>query len=304
MTLGLPQSMVLDLPKLRIFVAVARNGSFTRAADALDLRQPTVSQQIQVLEQGLRTRLFDRRGRATVLTPGGVALLSYAERILTLAEEAQAATREAAGLATRTLRLGAGNTLATYILPDLLARLQWERPDVLVQITVGNTDQLLDAVLDGRVELALVGSPIDDHRLSIHPFIHDKLVVIVPPDELWKTRQSLAFADLRDQTLLMREAGSALQVSVVALLRQHDVEPAHTITLGNLEAIKRSVEVGLGVAIVPAIAVRREVQSGALLTLELHEVHDERSFNYVYRRGQALSPAARVFAALVAKPFE
>ncbi len=304
MTIVIPQSLVLDLPKLRIFVAVARTGSFTRAAEALELRQPTVSQQIQVLEHGLHTQLFNRKGRTTVLTPGGTALLGYAERILALAEEAQTATHEAGGLASRTLRLGAGNTLATYILPDLLARLQWERPDVLVQITVGNTNQLLDAVLDGRVELALVGSPIDDERLSVHPFIHDQLVVIVPPDDTLTSRPSLAVADLRDQTLLMREAGSALQVSVMALLREHGVEAAHTITLGNLEAIKRSVEVGLGVAIVPEIAVRREVQSGALYALALHDVHDERSFNYVYRRGHVLSPPARVFAALVAKPFE
>jgi DNA-binding transcriptional LysR family regulator len=304
MTAAIPQALVLDLPKLRIFVAVARTGSFTRAAELLQLRQPTVSQQIQVLETGLRTRLFDRRGRVTVPTAGGVALLGYAERILALADEAQAATREAAGLAARTLRLGAGNTLATYILPDLLARLQWERPDVLVQITVGNTDQLLDAVHDARVELALVGSPIDDDQLSVHPFIHDTLVVIVPPDPPWQERRQFGLAELRDQTLLVREEGSALQASVTALLRHHTIEPAHTITLGNLEAIKRSVEVGLGIAIVPAIAVRREVQSGALIALTLDEVESERSFNYVYRRGQGLSPAARVFAALVAKPFE
>ena len=301
---AVPPAIALDLPKLRIFVAVARTGSFTRAAEAMELRQPTVSQQIQVLEHSLRTRLFDRRGRTTVLTPGGTALLLYAERILALAEEAQTATREAAGLASRTLRLGAGNTLATYILPDLLARLQWERSDVLVQITVGNTDQLLDAVVDGRVELALVGSPITDARLNVHPFIHDELVAIVPPDAPWQTRTRLALADLRDQTMLVREVGSALQASVKALLIEHGVEPAHTITLGNLEAIKRCVEVGLGVAIVPEIAVRREAQAGSLLALPLDEVQDERSFNYVYRHGHSLSAPARVFAALIVKPFE
>src|SRR5688500_13072528 len=132
------QPLLLDLPKLRMFVAVARAGSFTAAAEQLQLRQPTVSQQIQVLEHGLRTPLFDRLGRSIRITPAGAALLTYAERILELAAEAQTATREAAGLEARTLRLGAGNTLATYILPDMLARLRWERPEVLVQITVGN----------------------------------------------------------------------------------------------------------------------------------------------------------------------
>jgi DNA-binding transcriptional LysR family regulator len=103
--------MILDLPKLRIFAAVARTGSFTRAADELDLRQPTVSQQIQVLERSLRTPLFDRMGRRVQLTAAGAALLPYAERLLALAIEAETATREAAGLSARTLRLGAGNRL-------------------------------------------------------------------------------------------------------------------------------------------------------------------------------------------------
>jgi DNA-binding transcriptional LysR family regulator len=296
--------LLLDLSRLRIFVAVARSGSFTRAAEELDLRQPTVSQQIQVLERGLRTRLFERLGRGIALTAAGTTLLSYAERILELVEEAQAATREAAGLALRTLRLGAGNTLATYILPDLLARLRWEQPDVVVQITVGNTEQLIDAVLDQRVELALVGSPILDDRLAVHPFLRDELVVIAPPDRPWAGRTGIGLAELRTQTLLVREPGSALQASLHEILQSYGVEPEHTITLGNLEAIKRSVEAGLGVSIVPEIAVRREVQSGALHALAIAERLDERSFNYIYRHDRALSPPARIFAALVEKPFE
>lgn len=295
---------LLDLSRLRIFVAVARSGSFTRAAEELSLRQPTVSQQIQVLERGLRTRLFERLGRGIELTTAGTALLGYAERILELVDEAQAATREAAGLALRTLRLGAGNTLATYILPDLLARLRWERLDVVVQIIVGNTEQLIDAVLDHRVELALVGSPILDDRLSIHPFLRDELVAIAPPDEPWSSRTSIRLDELRSQTLLMREPGSALQASLQEILRVHEVEPEHTITLGNLEAIKRSVEAGLGVSIVPEIAVRREVQTGALHALSIAEQLEERSFNYIYRHDRVLSPPARIFAALLEKPFE
>jgi DNA-binding transcriptional LysR family regulator len=296
--------LLLDLSRLRIFVAVARTGSFTRAAEELDLRQPTVSQQIQVLERGLRTRLFERLGRGIQLTTAGTALLGYAERILELVDEAQAATREAAGLAHRTLRLGAGNTLATYILPDLLARLRWEQPDVVVQITVGNTNQLIDAVIDHRVELALVGSPIMDNRLAIHPFLRDELVVIVPPDRPWTGRTTIALEEMWSHTLLMREPGSALQASLREILRLHEVEPEHTITLGNLEAIKRSVEAGLGISIVPEIAVRREVQVGTLQALTITNQLDERSFNYIYRHDRVLSPPARIFAALVEKPFE
>ena len=296
--------MPLDLDKLRIFVAVARAGSFTRAADLLDLRQPTVSQQIQALERDLRTPLFDRLPRSVRPTAAGETLLAYAERLLTLAEEAQAATREAAGLAARTLRLGAGNTLATYILPDLLARLRWEHPEIIVQITVGNTDQLLDAVLDTRAELALVGSPVADDRLAIHPFMQDQLVAIVPPDSRWAGETGVALAALAGETLLVREQGSALQAAVADLLRERGVMPERTITLGNLEAIKRSVEAGLGVAVVPEIAVRRELEDRMLHVLTIDDVRDVRSFNYVHRRDRPLSPAGRIFVELLHKPFE
>lgn len=296
--------MPLDLGKLRIFVAVARAGSFTRAADLLDLRQPTVSQQIQALERDLRTPLFDRLPRSVRPTAAGETLLAYAERLLTLAEEAQAATREAAGLAARTLRLGAGNTLATYILPDLLARLRWEHPEIVVQITVGNTDQLLDAVLDTRAELALVGSPVADDRLAIHPFMQDQLVAIVPPDSRWAGETGVALAALAGETLLVREQGSALQAAVADLLRERGVMPERTITLGNLEAIKRSVEAGLGIAVVPEIAVRRELEDGTLHALTIDDVRDVRSFNYVYLRDRLLSPAGQIFVELLRKPFE
>ncbi|MDP9311350.1 MAG: LysR family transcriptional regulator [Chloroflexota bacterium] len=296
--------MILDLPKLRIFAAVARASSFTRAADDLDLRQPTVSQQIQVLERGLRTPLFERMGRRVQLTPAGEALLPYAERLLALAGEAETATREAAGLAARTLRLGVGNTLATYILPDLLARLRWERPDVIVQVQVGNTEQLIAAVVDHRVELALVGAPLSHPLLAIHAFLRDALVVIVPPDDEWAERRAIGLGELQSRPLLQREEGSALQASVNELLRDHGIVPERTITLGNLEAIKRSVEAGLGVAIVPELAVRREVRADMLRALPFGDVQLRRVFNYIHQRDRNPTPAAQVFIDLLHKPFE
>ncbi|HEY0603908.1 MAG TPA: LysR family transcriptional regulator [Herpetosiphonaceae bacterium] len=296
--------MILDLPKLRIFAAVARTGSFTRAADELDLRQPTVSQQIQVLERSLRTPLFERMGRRVQLTAAGAALLPYAERLLALATEAETATREAAGLSARTLRLGAGNTLATYVLPDLLARLRWERPDVVVQVQVGNTEQLIAAVVDNRVELAVVGAPLSHPALAIHAFLRDDLVMIMPPDDEWAERRAISLAELQSRTLLLREEGSALQATINELLRERGIVPERTITLGNLEAIKRCVEAGLGVSVVPELAVRREIADDTLRALPLADVQLRRTFNYVYSRDRTLSPAAQIFIELLEKPFE
>src|SRR5579864_801671 len=133
----------MDLHKLRIFVTIARLGSFTRAAERLYMTQPTVSQQLAMLEQAIGASLIERDTRHLRLTTAGETLLPYAERLLALADEATEATRAAAGLADRTLRLGVGHTLATYLLPEVLSRYRMLYPDYVVRISVGNTTELL-----------------------------------------------------------------------------------------------------------------------------------------------------------------
>lgn len=293
---------MLDLQKLRMFVAAAQTRSFTRAAEQLDLTQPTVSQQIQTLERELGLALFERLGRGIELTVAGRALLPHAEQMLALEQTAETAVRAAAGLHERTLLLGVGNTLATYILPDLLQRFGWEHPEFAVQISIGNTEQLLAHVLAGASELALVGSPLDHTHLTIIPFLRTNLVVIVSPDDPWADRSSITLRELAGRRMLVREAGSALQAATTDLLAAAQVQPQQPIVLGNLEAIKRSVEVGLGVALVPAMVVRREVSAGRLRQLNVAERSTTRVYNVVHHRDRQTTAAARAFLALVQKP--
>src|SRR5690349_14361771 len=161
---------MIDLHKLRIFATVARLSSFTRAADALHMTQPTVSQQLAILEATLGTPLIERDTRHLRLTPAGTVLLTYADKLLAMTAEASEATRAAAGLADRTLRLGAGHTLATYLLPDLLSRYRTQFPQRLARITVGNTAELLELVASDTAELALVGSPAEHAKVIVTPF--------------------------------------------------------------------------------------------------------------------------------------
>ncbi|HEY1016872.1 MAG TPA: LysR family transcriptional regulator [Herpetosiphonaceae bacterium] len=293
---------MLDLQKLRMFVAAAHTRNFTRAAEQLDLTQPTVSQQIQTLERELGVQLFERLGRGIELTAAGRALLEPAEQMLALERAAEHAVRTAAGLHERTLHLGVGNTLATYILPDLLQRFGWEHPEFEVQIVTGNTDQLLDQVMSGQIELALVGSPLEHQQMRIVPFLRTELVVIVAPDDPWAERQSVALADLAGRRMLVREAGSALQAATADLFQAAGAAPAQRMVLGNLEAIKRSVEVGLGVALVPAMVVRREVAAGQLRQLVLEGARVVRVYNVIHHRDRHTTRAAAMFLALLQKP--
>jgi DNA-binding transcriptional LysR family regulator len=290
----------MDIPKLRIFATVAKVGNFTRAAELLYLTQPTVSQQIAALEAQVGASLIDRLPRRLKLTPAGEALLPYAEQILALADAGAEAARAAAGLAGRTLRLGAGHTLATYLLPDLLSRYRELHPGRLVRISVGNTAELLGLVASDAVELALVGSPAEHAKVLVTPFMHDRLVVIVAPDDPWAARSSVDLADLRslvggagEGVLLTREPGSALHASVERLLGPATLASDRVILLGETEAIKRSVEAGLGVALVQEIAVEREVAAGNLVALALYGGDDTRTYAYARRSGRDLSEPAR-----------
>lgn len=285
-------AMTLDLHKLSIFAAVARHMSFTRAATYLHMTQPTVSQQLAILEAQFGTPLIDRDTRRLRLTPAGEALLPYAEKLLSLSQEALEAAHEAAGLADRTLRLGVGHALAIYLLPGVLSRYKSLYHGYPVRISVGNTEQLLALVASEAVELALVGSPAEHPDMVVTPFQHDHLVVIVAPGDAWAGRDHVSLLELHERTLLTREPGSALHASVERLLGTAHLERESVIQLGETEAIKRSVEAGLGVALIQGMAIEREVSAGYLCALRLLDADDTRTYAYVHRRSRTLSSAA------------
>lgn len=291
--------MSLDLHKLEIFAAVARLMSFTRAADQLHMTQPTVSQQLAMLEAQIGTALIERDTRRLRLTAAGEALLPYAERLLTVSNEAIEAARAAAGLADRTLRLGVGHTMAIYLLPKLLSQYQTLHSGHHVRISVGNTAELLLAVATETADLVLVGSPAEHPDVIVTPFMHDRLVVIVAPSDAWADRAEIALDELRERILLTREPGSALHATVERLLGAAILASESVIQLGETEAIKRSVEAGLGVALIQGIAVEREVAAGNLRALRLIGGDDSRTYAYAQRRGHTLSSAAEAFIALL-----
>ena len=290
---------LLDTSKLQTFVAIVQEGSFTKAAERLNLTQPTVSQQIALLEKQLGTALFVRQPRSLHLTEAGKTLLGYAERILALNQDAIQHTLAAAGLAERTLRLGVGHTLAIYLLPDLLGRLRERQPDLQIRIQVGNTAGLLAATADGHVDLALVGSPAQHPQLVIEPFMNDRLVVILPPDDPWSKRDGATLDDLRTRHLITRENGSALHAHVRSLFGAEHLSSDQVTILGETEAIKRSVEAGLGIALVQEIAVQREVAQGSLIAIPLQEADDRRTYNIASHKSQPRTEAMSLLLELL-----
>lgn len=305
----------LDLQKLQIFCEVARQRSFTRAAEALYLTQPTVSQQIQALESRMKVRLFERLAKEVYLTEPGQVLYNKAAALLHLAEDIELSVREAAGISAGKLVLGVGVTLATYVLPELLRRFNssYKLPNgqqttlhgfspVKFDISLGNSETLAHKLLKNEVDIALLGSPLEPHPLlEMHPFLEDKLILVVSPEDSWcaEGRQSVNLSEIGNRPLLIRERGSALQAFVSRMLDVGHVQPEQYLVMANLEAIKRSVEIGLGVAIVPALSVKRELENQRLYAVNIEGVDVGRTFIYAHHKDKEMTRPAKVFLELV-----
>jgi DNA-binding transcriptional LysR family regulator len=293
--------MILDLHKVHIFLTVAQHQHFTRAAEALQMAQPSVSQQINMLEQALGVQLIDRSTRHFRLTDAGQILLQYAERLLLLASEAQNAVQVQAGAMRETLKLGVGHTLATYLLPGVLNDYRHHYPQYKVRLTVGNTTALLNKTASGEIDLALVGSPAEHNDLVVESFMQDRLVVIVGTADPWMGRQSVSVAELSERVFLTREPGSALYASVSQIVGQDMLNRDETILLGETEAIKRSVELGLGVALIQQIAIEREQQQGRLHAIRLSGIDDHRTYLVASRKQYRHMPAASAFMEILTR---
>ncbi len=291
---------MINLRKLRIFQAVANSGNFTRAAEELYMSQPAVTQNIHGLEQSLGVPLFERLGRRIDLTPAGQALLPYVSRIDALLEEAVATTREAGGLASRTLRLGAGDTVATYILPDLIRTFSKRRPHATLHLVVGNTERVMAAILENEVEVAIWARQ-EPHPMLVHqPFITVPMVVVTRNDDPIARLERIPARLLAGRRLLLRGHGSAIRAFIDEVLRSAGLESAEIVEMDNLEAIKLTVEAGYGVTIAPAFAVSREVSSGSLAAVPLSDASAQLSVFCVYHADRRLSQLATTFIELLA----
>jgi LysR family transcriptional regulator, low CO2-responsive transcriptional regulator len=289
----------LDLHKLDIFLTIARHKSFTRAAEALIMTQPTISQQLATLEATLGTQLIDRTTRQLRLTDAGRVLQEQGEALMTQAEALVNAVHSAAGIARQTLRLGVGHTLATYLLPNLLSRFRQSHPEYRVRLAVGNTAELLTQIANQELDLALVGSPVQHSAVLSQPFMQDRLVVIVARDDPWVQQSSIPLEMLLTRVFLTREPGSALYATVARLLGEEKLTGDEVILLGETEAIKRSVELGLGVALIQEIAIKREVEQGRLYAIPLRDADDTRTYLVAHGKQIALKPPAQDFIALL-----
>ena len=282
--------------RLRVFQTVAKHLNFSRAAEELLLTQPAVTQQIKALEDELNVALFDRGGGRIQLTPGGRALLPYAERMKVLAEEAVQAVAAAYGEQSGVLALGASQTIAQYLLPAMIAGFRKRYPKVLVTALSGNTDAMLEALVAGRIALALIEGPEHRKDLQVEPFMEDQLVLVVPAGHEW-AGEDVSLEMLRKEPLLLREFGSGSRRVLEQALALRGLKAGDlniSMEFDSTEGQLSAVEAGLGVTFVSRWAVRNQLTLRTLKVASTRDLQLTRSFSLA--RASGPEPAGNIAA--------
>lgn len=290
----------MNLNQLTIFHAVAERLSFTRAAEDLHLTQPGISKHIAALEEYYGTRLFDRLGKRVSLTQAGEILHRATAGMVSLLREADARIEDLKGLAGGRLHLGAGVTIAAYLLPELLTRFRQQAPDVELAVQTAFGGQIVEQVLAATLELGLVGHYVPDQRLAVLPFLKEPLVLITSPQHRWAHEGSPVRPDqLAGETFLLSKRGSGTWRHVAAFLAEAGVTLSQTMELGTTEGVKRAVAADLGVSILSRHVLTGELSAGRVQEIPLVGGGPQRELSIVYRKDRYLSHPARAFLGLV-----
>lgn len=247
----------MEMHQLRYVVAVARTGNFSRAAEQCHVSQPSLSQQIQKLEDELGERLFHRLGRQVKLTPHGEAFVRRAERIL---EEVEAAKREVAdaqNLLRGTLSLGVLPTIAPYLLPPVLTRFHAQHPGVEIVVQEDTTAQLLKQALAGDLDLAVASLPIADGRFEVRELFAEELLVALPPGHPLAAKRVLRVGDLEQERFIVMKEGHCLGDQVLNFCERRELRPNVIFRSAQLETVQALVCAGLGLSLIPEMAVGR-----------------------------------------------
>ena len=290
----------MTLRQLEVFLAVAHEQSFSRAAKRIHSSQPTLSEHVKELERELGKKLFFRQGREVTLTEAGRVFEPYAARIVSGVEGGRQAMVELDGLGHGSLLVGASTTPGLYVMPGIIARFRAEYPGVDLKLQIANSQVIEERVKARELDLGIVGGhAVGPGEECLAAGLLDELVLIVPPGHPWAARREIAPAQLADQPLLFREEGSATRRVTERVLQRAGVKFRVGMELDHTEAIKQGVMAGLGVALVSVFAVRGELETGRLCPVRLRGLRVQRHFHVLHHEARRVTASARAFMAVL-----
>lgn len=283
----------MDLAELRVFLAVASDRSFSRAAAKLHRTQPAVSQAVRRLEEELGERLIDRSSKDAALTAAGRLLHDYAVRLTRLSAEAEVAIRDLRDLRRGRVLIGANEAGVPPLLP-LIERFRKTHPLIEIDVRRVHARQIGVEVAQGSLEFGvLTFQPAERGLLAVSLGV-DELVLLTRPDHPLARRRQVTLAELGRQVVIAHNDPSPARERVLSLFERRHTPINIQISLPSLDAIKRAVEMGLGVALLPRRCALGEIASGQLVSLQVPQLRLQRPLRLVYRRGE-LSHAAAAF---------
>jgi len=282
------------LRQLEVFEAIARLGSFTRAAEELFLTQPTVSMQIKKLTEAVGLPLFEQVGKKIYLTDAGRELYQTSRGIFEHLTRFEMLIADMKGLKQGTLRLAVVTT-AKYFAPRLLGPFCQRHPGVEVSLKVSNRERILERLADNQDDLCILGQPPEEIDAIAEPFLENPLVVLAPSNHALVGKKKIPLARLAEEPFLLREAGSGTRMAVERQFAEHGLKMKVRMELGSNEAIKQAIVGGLGVSVLSRHTLALDAPMGQLAVLDVEGFPIERHWYVAYPAGKQLSVVARAF---------
>lgn len=282
------------LRQLEVFEAIARLGSFTRAADELFLTQPTVSMQIKKLADAVGLPLFEHVGKKVYLTEAGRALNAFAREIFDHFAKFEMTISDMKGLKQGALKLAVVTT-AKYFAPRLLGPFCQKYPGIDVSLKVSNRERVLERLADNQDDLYILGQPPEDSTAVAEPFLENPLIVLAPSNHPLAGKKKIPLKRLAEEPFLMREPGSGTRKALERLFASRKLKINVRMELGSNEAIKQGVIGGLGVSVLSGHTLAGDAPTGQLTILDVEQFPIVRHWYVAYPAGKQLSVVARTF---------
>lgn len=293
----------MELGQLEAFVQVANLHSFSKAAEVLFLTQPSVTARIQALERELGEELFERSGRSVRLSDAGTAFLVYAERALKDVQEGRDALEALRNAEFGNLRIGSAPTISAYVLPRILKAFRARFPGVAISVRTGHSDRVMEMVLADEVQVGMVRGLVHPELEAVHLY-DDEVVLVTDPNHPFAADASAPIEAVGSQPLIFFDKGSSYFGLIHGYFRDAGIVPVHAMELDSMEATKKMVEEGLGIAFLPRVSVERDLKLGLLVEIAVSGARPlRRPIAFIYRRNRKHARTVTAFIELLQRMY-
>lgn len=290
----------MHIETLKTFCDLVETGSFSKAAALNFVSQSAVSQQVKALEIRFEQQLIERGQRHSIRpTEAGRMLYVECKEILERFHLIESRLRTKSEIVTGAIRVATVYSIGLHELPPYVKQFMKSHPQVNVHVEYSRTDKVYEACLNGVIDFGIVALPLRKPNLAVIPFRDDKLVAVCSPDHPLARRRRVSLKRLKGEDFIAFERDIPTRKTIDRILKEHDVTVNTLMEFDNIETIKRSVEVGNGISILPEPAVANEIKNGALIALEFTEGTFTRPIGIIHRKGKLFSAAAREFVELL-----